>query len=86
MCLKESLRMNSPVPNIARRLTKDVALPDGNVAPAGKSLLMLTNSEVWEKMRILIMMRKEFHMYPLNVMVQETILFLILVVFESKTE
>ena len=36
MCIKESMRMNPPVPNIARRLTRDVPFPDGNVAPAGK--------------------------------------------------
>ncbi|XP_072031298.1 ultra-long-chain fatty acid omega-hydroxylase-like [Amphiura filiformis] len=35
MCLKESMRMNPPVPNIARRLTRDLTFPDGNVVPAG---------------------------------------------------
>ncbi|XP_072033259.1 cytochrome P450 4F4-like [Amphiura filiformis] len=34
-CLKESLRFHPPVPIVMRRLTKDIAFPDGKVAPAG---------------------------------------------------
>lgn len=35
MCVKESMRMFAPVPNISRCTEKDILLPDGRLIPAG---------------------------------------------------
>ena len=35
MCVKESMRMFAPVPNISRCAEKDILLPDGRLIPAG---------------------------------------------------
>ena len=51
-CIKESLRVNPPVPRTGRLVTKDVTLPDGRVLPKGTmvGLSIYTchyNSDVW---------------------------------------
>ncbi|KAK2154530.1 hypothetical protein LSH36_266g02045, partial [Paralvinella palmiformis] len=53
MCLKESLRVTPPVPNISRNITKSVTLPDGRVIPEGISALISIygchhNPDVWK--------------------------------------
>ncbi len=35
MCLKESMRINTPVPTITRRIQQPLTFPDGRIAPAG---------------------------------------------------
>ncbi|XP_044514490.1 cytochrome P450 4F3-like isoform X1 [Gracilinanus agilis] len=40
MCIKESLRLHSPVPMISRCCTKDIQLPDGRVIPKGNICLI----------------------------------------------
>lgn len=48
MCIKESLRLYSPVPAISRQVTKPMTFYDGRTLPAG--LLpgfQGTNSKIW---------------------------------------
>lgn len=40
MCVKESMRMFAPVPNISRCAEKDILLPDGRLIPAGKHICL----------------------------------------------
>ncbi|XP_061174813.1 cytochrome P450 4F12-like [Saccostrea echinata] len=52
MCVKESMRMYPPVPNVSRCAEKDIKLPDGRIIPKGVrmavSLFALhRNPEVW---------------------------------------
>lgn len=52
MCIKEALRLHSPVPFIQRQLTKDTEI-DGNIAPAGTVISIVIynihhNPTVWE--------------------------------------
>uniref|UniRef100_A0A8C8TR52 Cytochrome P450 4F5-like n=1 Tax=Peromyscus maniculatus bairdii TaxID=230844 RepID=A0A8C8TR52_PERMB len=37
MCIKESLRLHPPAPDLLRRCTQDIVLPDGKVIPKGAS-------------------------------------------------
>ncbi|XP_025222653.1 docosahexaenoic acid omega-hydroxylase CYP4F3-like isoform X2 [Theropithecus gelada] len=52
MCLKESLRLHSPVSRIQRCCTQDVVLPDGRVIPKGNTCIVSIfgihhNPSVW---------------------------------------
>ncbi|XP_072030699.1 cytochrome P450 4F4-like [Amphiura filiformis] len=52
MCIKESLRLSTPVPYILRRVTRDITLPDGKVIPTGSfaSILLVgihLNPAIW---------------------------------------
>ena len=38
MCVKESMRLYPPVPNVSRCAEKDITLPDGRVIPKGMSV------------------------------------------------
>ncbi|XP_072030702.1 ultra-long-chain fatty acid omega-hydroxylase-like [Amphiura filiformis] len=53
MCIKESLRINPPVPVITRRITQDISFPDDTVIPAGAFAVILIeaihkNPLVWK--------------------------------------
>nr|XP_014341941.1 PREDICTED: cytochrome P450 4F22-like [Latimeria chalumnae] len=53
MCIKESLRLHSPVTSIARRCIEDVKLPDGRIIPKGVICIVSIfgthhNPAVWE--------------------------------------
>ncbi|XP_068948862.1 cytochrome P450 4A6-like [Petaurus breviceps papuanus] len=52
MCIKESLRLYPPVPNISRELSKPITFPDGRSLPAGASVTISIyalhhNPSVW---------------------------------------
>ncbi|XP_022104404.1 cytochrome P450 4F4-like [Acanthaster planci] len=52
-CLKESLRVHSPVPNIMRTLTQPLTFPDGRTLPKGSSVAVVigelhNNPHVWD--------------------------------------
>ncbi|XP_077995032.1 cytochrome P450 4F1-like [Glandiceps talaboti] len=54
LCIKESLRMTPPVPFISRRLTSQLALPDGRTIPAGYRVAiniasLHRNQLIWEE-------------------------------------
>ncbi|CAC5390681.1 CYP4B1 [Mytilus coruscus] len=53
MCVKESMRMFAPVPNISRCTEKDILLPDGRLIPAGVRMgvsiyALQRNPDVWK--------------------------------------
>ncbi|NXY59006.1 CP4B1 protein, partial [Callaeas wilsoni] len=53
MCIKESLRLFPPVPNVTRQLSKPVTFPDGRSLPAGfliglNIFAIHRNRDVWE--------------------------------------
>lgn len=43
MCVKESMRLYPPVPNVSRCAEKDITLPDGRVIPKGTSVKTTKN-------------------------------------------
>ncbi|XP_029553328.1 docosahexaenoic acid omega-hydroxylase CYP4F3 isoform X1 [Salmo trutta] len=52
MCIKESLRLHSPVSAVTRRYTKDITVPGGRVIPQGSICLVSIygthhNPEIW---------------------------------------
>uniref|UniRef100_A0A7N4P318 Cytochrome P450 family 4 subfamily F member 8 n=1 Tax=Sarcophilus harrisii TaxID=9305 RepID=A0A7N4P318_SARHA len=54
MCIKESLRLHSPVSMVSRYCTKDIQLPDGRIIPKGNICLISIfgihhNPAVWPK-------------------------------------
>ncbi|XP_002740020.1 ultra-long-chain fatty acid omega-hydroxylase-like [Saccoglossus kowalevskii] len=62
MFIKESLRMNPPVPATSRQLTSPMTFPDGKVAPVGSIVVVAVNalhhnSHVWENPDIFDPMR-----------------------------
>ena len=49
MCIKESLRIHPPVPNISRQITKPITFPNGLTAPAGQYTVNITPSSTNER-------------------------------------
>ncbi|XP_077994249.1 cytochrome P450 4F3-like [Glandiceps talaboti] len=54
LCIKESMRLNPPVPVIGRTTTSPLTLPDGRTIPAGYNVtlsmnLLHRNEHVWDK-------------------------------------
>ena len=48
MCIKESLRLHSPVIDLLRRCTRDIVLPDGRVIPKGVLKVKGEGRSRWE--------------------------------------
>ena len=64
MCIKESMRLNSPVPSVSRLTTKDFEL-DGIVLPKGTPIslpihLIHTNKAVWGEDALVVLMLKMY--------------------------
>ena len=51
MCIKESLRIHPPVPNISRQITKPITFPNGLTAPAGQYTVNISHSSTNERGR-----------------------------------
>ena len=51
MCIKESLRIHPPVPNISRQITKPITFPNGLTAPAGQYTVNITHLSTKERGR-----------------------------------